>query len=45
MAIRQRTVTLLESSYALLAVEARRRGVELDALADELGRAVLGSRW
>jgi hypothetical protein len=33
-----------ESSYELLATEAQRRGVEPDALADELVRADLGAR-
>jgi hypothetical protein len=44
MATRQRTITLPESSYELLATEAQRRGVEPDALADELVRADLGAR-
>jgi hypothetical protein len=36
-----RTIHLPESSYALLSAEARRRGLDPDALADELVRADL----
>lgn len=43
MATSQRTITLPEASYALLAAEAQRRGVQPDALADELVRADLGA--
>ncbi len=38
-----RTIHLPESSYALLSAEARRRGVDPDALADELVRADLAA--
>lgn len=38
-----RTIHLPESSYALLTAEAQRRGVEPDALADELVRADLAA--
>jgi hypothetical protein len=43
MATSDRTITLPEDSYALLAAEARRRGIEPDAVADELVRADLGA--
>jgi hypothetical protein len=38
-----RTIHLPESSYALLSAEAQRRGVDPDALADELVRADLAA--
>jgi hypothetical protein len=38
-----RTIHLPESSYALLSAEARRRGLDPDALADELVRADLAA--
>jgi hypothetical protein len=38
-----RTIHLPESSYALLATEAQRRGLDPDALADELVRADLAA--
>jgi hypothetical protein len=38
-----RTIHLPESSYALLSAEARRRGVDPDALAHELVRADLAA--
>ncbi len=38
-----RTITLAEDSYALLAREAQRRGIDPDALAGELLRADLAS--
>jgi hypothetical protein len=41
MATRERTVRLPQASYDLLLQEANRRGVEPDALADELVRADL----
>ncbi len=43
MATRQRTIHLPEASFALLAAEAQRRGVDPDALADELVRTDLGA--
>jgi hypothetical protein len=43
MATRERTVRLQQASYDLLLQEASRRGVEPDALADELVRADLGA--
>ncbi len=39
-----RTIHLPESSYALLTAEAQRRGLNPDALADELVRADLAAR-
>jgi hypothetical protein len=42
MATRERTIRLPQASYDLLLQEASRRGVEPDALADELVRADLG---
>ncbi len=39
-----RTIHLPESSYALLSAEAQRRGLDPDALADELVRADLAAR-
>lgn len=39
----QRTIHLPEASYTLLASEAQRRGIDPDALADELVRADLGT--
>jgi DNA-binding response OmpR family regulator len=39
-----RTINLPESSYALLTAEAQRRGLNPDALADELVRADLAAR-
>lgn len=39
-----RTIHLPESSYALLTAEAKRRGLDPDALADELVRADLATR-
>ena len=41
MATRERTIRLPQTSYDLLQQEASRRGVEPDALADELLRADL----
>jgi hypothetical protein len=38
-----RTIHLPESSYALLSTEAQRRGLDPDALADELLRTDLGT--
>jgi hypothetical protein len=38
-----RTIHLPESSYALLSAEAQRRGLDPDALADELVRADLAA--
>jgi hypothetical protein len=38
-----RTIHLPESSYALLSAEAQRRGLDPDALADELVRADLAT--
>lgn len=38
-----RTIHLPESSYALLTAEAQRRGLDPDALADELVRADLAA--
>jgi hypothetical protein len=38
-----RAIHLPESSYALLSAEARRRGLDPDALADELVRADLAA--
>jgi hypothetical protein len=38
-----RTIHLTESSYALLSAEAQRRGLDPDALADELVRADLAA--
>jgi hypothetical protein len=43
MATRERTVRLPQASYDLLLQEASRRGVEPDALADELVRTDLGA--
>lgn len=43
MATRERTVRLPQASHDLLLQEASRRGVEPDALADELVRADLGA--
>ncbi len=43
MATSERTVRLPQASYDLLLREASRRGVEPDALADELVRADLGA--
>jgi hypothetical protein len=43
MATRERTVRLPQASYDLLLQEASRRGVEPNALADELVRAALGA--
>jgi hypothetical protein len=43
MATSDRTIKLPEDSYALLAAEAQRRGIEPDAVADELVRADLGT--
>jgi hypothetical protein len=42
MATRARRIRLTPASYELLEQEARRRGTEPDALADELLRADLG---
>lgn len=42
MATRPRKIRLTPASYELLEREARRRGTEPDALADELVRADLG---
>lgn len=39
-----RTIHLPEGSYALLTAEAQRRGLDPDALADELVRADLAAR-
>jgi hypothetical protein len=39
-----RTIHLPESSYALLSAEAQRRGLNPDALADELVRSDLAAR-
>jgi DNA-binding response OmpR family regulator len=39
-----RAINLPESSYALLTAEAQRRGLNPDALADELVRADLAAR-
>jgi hypothetical protein len=44
MATRARSIRLPEASYELLLSEARRRGIEPDALADELLRADLGDK-
>lgn len=44
MVTRDRTVRLTSASYELLAQEARRRGIDADALADELLRGDLGAR-
>lgn len=43
MATRERTIRLPQASYDLLLQEANRRGVEPDALADELVRTDLGA--
>jgi hypothetical protein len=43
MATREQTIRLPQASYDLLLQEANRRGVEPDALADELVRADLGA--
>jgi hypothetical protein len=43
MATRERTVRVPPTSYDLLVQEASRRGVESDALTDELVRADLGA--
>jgi hypothetical protein len=43
MATSDRTIKLPEDSYALLAAEAQRRGIEPDEVADELVRADLGT--
>jgi hypothetical protein len=43
MATSDRTIKLPEDCYALLAAEAQRRGIEPDAVADELVRADLGA--
>jgi DNA-binding response OmpR family regulator len=43
MATREQTIRLPQASYDLLLQEASRRGVEPDALADELVRADLGA--
>jgi hypothetical protein len=43
MATSDRTIKLPEDSYALLAAEAQRRGIEPDAVVDELVRADLGA--
>jgi hypothetical protein len=43
MATREQTICLPQASYDLLLQEACRRGVEPDALADELVRAALGA--
>ena len=44
VATRDRTVRLTRDSYELLEEEARRRGIDPDALADELLRGDLGAR-
>lgn len=44
MATRPRTIRLTRTSYELLEQEARRRGTEPDALADELLRSDLRGR-
>lgn len=44
VATRDRTVHLAPDSYELLEEEARRRGIDPDALADELLRSDLASR-
>ncbi len=43
MATSERTIRLPQASYDLLLQEANRRGVEPDALADELVRTDLGA--
>ncbi len=43
MATRERTIRLPQTSYELLQQEASRRGIEPDALADELLRFDLGA--
>jgi len=43
MATRERTIRLPQTSYDLLQQEASRRGIEPDALADELLRTDLGA--
>jgi hypothetical protein len=43
MATRARTIRLPKTSYELLQQEANRRGIEPDALADELLRTDLGA--
>jgi hypothetical protein len=43
MATRERIIRLPQASYDLLLQEANRRGVEPDALADELVRTDLGA--
>jgi len=43
VATSDRTIKLPEDSYALLAAEAQRRGIEPDAVAEELVRADLGA--